>query len=200
MLREEKPCRVGWQAGRRNGFHSTAVQGHCPGAGDQRRNGLVLCRCNCPCSPPIPAATLGPELPAPAGHYLVVGAHVQQDREALLRVDPSARRVQGQLAYGDAHAVAAQVSQAQDALPVGHHHGLRNEAGRHQSPTAPPVTMLGLAALAGQACRLLPATSAGGWRSLSGTRPEGSFNRGGRLVRSPTEVRGQKDTRLAFRG
>lgn len=57
-------------------------------------------------------------------HYLVVGANIQQDGEALLRADSSTCRVQGQLAHGDAHAVAAQVSQAQDALPIGYHHGL----------------------------------------------------------------------------
>ena len=77
--------------------------------------------------PPSPAATL--RLPARAAHYLVVGAHVQQHREALPRVDASARRVQGQLAHGDAHAVAAQVSQAQNAFPVSHHHRLEGKAG-----------------------------------------------------------------------
>lgn len=133
--------------------------------GTQQRNGLMLCRYNCPAKvfPTHPSChLLAPELPAQAVHYLIVGADVQQDREALLWVDPSARRVQGQLAHGDAHAVAAQVSQAQDALPISHHHGLRNKAGHHQSPTAPPVTKLVLAALARQACRLRPTASSAG--------------------------------------
>lgn len=44
--------------------------------------------------------------------YLIVGAHIEQDGKALLWIDSSACGVQGQLAHRDAHAVAAQVSQA----------------------------------------------------------------------------------------
>lgn len=105
----------------------------------------MLCRCNCLTKVLPTASQLLPSGPRATVwsrqvHYLVAGADVQQDREALLWVDPSARRVQGQLAHRDAHAIAAQVSQAQDALPISHHHGLKNRAGRHQSPAALPVT------------------------------------------------------------
>lgn len=54
------------------------------------------------------------------GSYLVVCAHVQHDRQALLRRHPSAGRVEGQFAYWDAHSVAAQVSQPQDSLSIRH--------------------------------------------------------------------------------
>lgn len=61
--------------------------------------------------------------------YLIVGAHIEQDGKALLGIDSSACGVQGQLAHRDAHAIAAQVSQAQYALSIGHHHSLKNTAG-----------------------------------------------------------------------
>lgn len=81
--------------------------------GTQQRNGLMLCRYNCPTKvlpTPSQLPPSGPRSPSHVACYLVVGADVQQDREALLWVDSSARRVQGQLAHRDAHAVAAQVS------------------------------------------------------------------------------------------
>lgn len=74
-------------------------------------------------------ALLAPKLLAWTACYLVVGADVQQDWEALLWVHPSTRGVQGQLAHRDAHAVAAQVSQAQYAFSISHYHGLKNTAG-----------------------------------------------------------------------
>lgn len=110
--------------------------------GTQKRNGLMLCRYNrhtkvLPTPSPLPPS--GPEFLALAMRYLVVGADVQQDGEALLWIDPSARSVQGQFAHRDAHAVAAQVSQAQDTLSISHHHCLEKKGG-HQSGTAPSVT------------------------------------------------------------
>lgn len=55
------------------------------------------------------------------GIYLIVGSHIQGDRQALVRLNAGQRRVEGQLAHGDAHATGAQVSQTQDPLPVGDH-------------------------------------------------------------------------------
>lgn len=54
------------------------------------------------------------------GSYLIVCTHVQHDRQALLWRHPSAGCVEGQLAYRDAHPVAAQVSQPQDSLSICH--------------------------------------------------------------------------------
>lgn len=142
----------------------------------------MLCRCSCPTKVPPTASQMPPSDPRATMWsrqvcYLVVGANVQQDREALLRVDPSTRGVQGQLAHGDAHAIAAQVSQAQDALPISHHHGLKNRAGCHQSRTAPPVTGPVSTSVARQADTWMPTASAGEWNCLSGmTQPEDSFS------------------------
>lgn len=49
---------------------------------------------------------------------LVVGADVQDDGETLVGLDAGQGSVEGQLPDGDAHAVGAQVSQAEDALSV----------------------------------------------------------------------------------
>jgi hypothetical protein len=54
---------------------------------------------------------------------LVVGAAVEHDRQAHLGRHTGARRVQRQLADGDAHAVGALVAQAEDALAVGEANG-----------------------------------------------------------------------------
>lgn len=58
------------------------------------------------------------------GSYLIICAHIQHDRQALLRRHASAGRVQGQLAHWDAHPMAAQVSEPQDPLSVSHTHSL----------------------------------------------------------------------------
>ncbi len=50
---------------------------------------------------------------------LVVGAHVEHDRQALRRVDAGAGGVERELADRDAHAVGAEVAQPEDALAVG---------------------------------------------------------------------------------
>ena len=52
---------------------------------------------------------------------LVLGADVERDRQARLRVDAGAGRVERQLADRDAHAIRAEVAQAEDALAVGDH-------------------------------------------------------------------------------
>lgn len=88
--------------------------------------------------PPPTSSSLGAQaLLARTARYLIVGAHIEQDGEALLWIDSSACGVQGQLAHRDAHAVAAQVSQAQYALSIGHHHSLQNTAGHPQSGALP---------------------------------------------------------------
>lgn len=51
---------------------------------------------------------------------LVVGADIDADGEALGGVDASSSCVQLDLAFTDAHAIAAQVAKPQDALPVCH--------------------------------------------------------------------------------
>ncbi len=51
---------------------------------------------------------------------LVVGAGVEVHRQQALRRHAGRRRVELQLADGDAHAVGAQVAQAEDAAAVGH--------------------------------------------------------------------------------
>ena len=57
------------------------------------------------------------------GAHLAVGTEVEDDGQALVRLDAGQGRVEGQLADGDAHAVGAQVAQAQNALAVRHHDG-----------------------------------------------------------------------------
>lgn len=56
--------------------------------------------------------------------YLIFCAHVQHDRQALLWWHPSTCCVEGQLAHWDSHTIAAQVSQPQDPLSIGHTHSL----------------------------------------------------------------------------
>ena len=51
----------------------------------------------------------------------VAGAHVQQDRQGAIGIDAGAQHVERQLADGDAHAVGAQVPEAQDAAAVRDH-------------------------------------------------------------------------------
>jgi len=49
---------------------------------------------------------------------VVVGPHIDRDREGGRRVDPSARGVQRELPDRDAHTVRAEVAEAGDALAV----------------------------------------------------------------------------------
>lgn len=112
-LREEGLGGRGKQAGRRMASTPQLCRDSALAKGTQQRNSLMLCRYNCPMKmlpTPSPLPLSGPRSPAHVAYYLVVGADVQQDRKALLRVDSSTRCVQGQLAHRDAHAVAAQVS------------------------------------------------------------------------------------------
>ena len=51
----------------------------------------------------------------------VVGADVQHDRQAELRVHAGAGGIERELADRNAHAVGAEVAEAEDALAVGHH-------------------------------------------------------------------------------
>ena len=51
----------------------------------------------------------------------IVGAHIEHHRQAMLGRDARAGRVERELADGDAHAVHAQIAQAQDPLPIGDH-------------------------------------------------------------------------------
>ena len=52
---------------------------------------------------------------------LVIGSHVQHDRQGIGRADTATGGVQGQFANGNAHATDALVSQPENALAVGHH-------------------------------------------------------------------------------
>ena len=56
---------------------------------------------------------------------LVIGAHVQGDRQALGGMDAGAGGVQGQFAHRDAHARGPQVAQSENALAVGNHDDAR---------------------------------------------------------------------------
>lgn len=58
------------------------------------------------------------------GSYLIICAHIQHDRQALLWWHASAGCVQGQLAHWDAHTMTTQVSKPQDPLSISHTHGL----------------------------------------------------------------------------
>lgn len=106
----------------------------CSCQGDIRKEITHYCADIAPVTKVLPPPStlwclLSLKLLAGAACYLIVGANIQQDREALLRVHPSTCRVQGQLAHRNAHAIAAQVSQAQDAFTISHHHSLKNIAG-----------------------------------------------------------------------
>ncbi|RNA41092.1 hypothetical protein BpHYR1_006549 [Brachionus plicatilis] len=57
---------------------------------------------------------------------LVVGANVKHDGQAVSGIDAGERCVQGKLSDWYAHAVAAEVAQAQYALAICHHYGLDN--------------------------------------------------------------------------
>ena len=52
----------------------------------------------------------------------IVRAHVEYHRQGSLWMDASAGHIKRQLADGDAHAVAAQVPQAEDTAAVRDHH------------------------------------------------------------------------------
>ena len=55
---------------------------------------------------------------------LIVGADVEHHRQAELGVNAGAGRVERKLADRNAHAVGAEIAEAQDALAVGHHNQL----------------------------------------------------------------------------
>ena len=96
---------------------------------------------------------------------LVVGTDVEHHRQAAARVQSGAGRIKGELADRDAHAVGAQVAEAEDALAVGDDdhrrfamrpvaHDLRDAApvgGRHEQTARPAVDVAEL--LAGEADR-----------------------------------------------
>mmetsp|Transcript_3736 Transcript_3736/g.8215 ORF Transcript_3736/g.8215 Transcript_3736/m.8215 type:complete len:589 (-) Transcript_3736:261-2027(-) len=65
------------------------------------------------------AALAGAEVVGGVDEVRVVGADVEGDGEDLVRGDAAAGGVEGELADGDAHAVDAEVAQAQDARAVG---------------------------------------------------------------------------------
>lgn len=54
---------------------------------------------------------------------LVVGSDVEGDGQALVRFDAGQCGIQSHLSHGDAHAVGAQVAEAEDALAVSDHNG-----------------------------------------------------------------------------
>ena len=62
----------------------------------------------------------GADIEGVLAQLAVVGADVEHDGQALRGVDAGAAGVKGQLAHGDAHAVGAEVAEAEDALAVGH--------------------------------------------------------------------------------
>jgi len=68
---------------------------------------------------PPHARLLQPRIELVVDQRLRVRAHVDGHRQALVRVDPTTRRVQVQLANGDAHSVGPEVTEAEDALAVG---------------------------------------------------------------------------------
>lgn len=49
--------------------------------------------------------------PSSSCSYLVVGSHVDGDRQALVRFDPSQSGVQGQFSHRDTHPTCTQISQ-----------------------------------------------------------------------------------------
>lgn len=56
--------------------------------------------------------------------HLVVSTNIQENREALLGLHAATGCVQRQLPNWNPHPIAAQVSQAEDSLPVRHDDGL----------------------------------------------------------------------------
>ncbi len=64
--------------------------------------------------------------------YLIVCAHIQHDRQALLRRHTSTGCVEGQLAHWDAHTIAAQIPKPQDPLSISHTHSLFNMKNSHK--------------------------------------------------------------------
>src|SRR5262249_53384406 len=47
--------------------------------------------------------------------FFVIGSHVEQDRQAILRMDAAQRRVQGHLANGNPHASGALIAEPKDS-------------------------------------------------------------------------------------
>lgn len=56
--------------------------------------------------------------------YLIVCPYVQHNRQALLRRHSTTGGVEGQFTHRDAHAIAAQIPQAQNPLSICHHYSL----------------------------------------------------------------------------
>lgn len=56
--------------------------------------------------------------------YLIVSAHIQKHRQALLGVHTSTGCVESQLAHWNTHSIATQVSKPQDPLTISYHNGL----------------------------------------------------------------------------
>ncbi len=50
--------------------------------------------------------------------FLIVGSHIQNDRERPFRTNPTDERVQGEFANRDAQAACALVTNAQNAFPI----------------------------------------------------------------------------------
>ena len=70
-----------------------------------------------PAQPPLPHS----QIERIGAQRVVLGPHVQCDRQARLRRDACARRVERELAARDPHSVGAQVAESEDPLSVGHH-------------------------------------------------------------------------------
>ena len=68
---------------------------------------------------PVQALLVQADVERIGEQLLVVGAHVEHDRQALRRVDAGAGGVERELADRDAHAVGAEVAEAEDPLAVG---------------------------------------------------------------------------------
>lgn len=56
--------------------------------------------------------------------YLIVCPHIQHNRQALLRRHSTTGGVEGQFTHWDAHAIAAQIPQAQNPLSICHYYSL----------------------------------------------------------------------------
>src|SRR5689334_14375253 len=52
--------------------------------------------------------------------FLIVCSHIQHDRQGPLRTNPADERVEGELAYGYAHAADTLIADAENPLAVSH--------------------------------------------------------------------------------
>ena len=71
------------------------------------------------------AALPQPDIERVIAQRVIIGTHVQRDRQTQLRMYARARRIQREFADRYAHAVCTQVTQAQYALAVGDHDDAR---------------------------------------------------------------------------